>query len=90
MRFHGTNVGSCEVITSGKRILLNSAYPTPSTLEHLPDLEEALAHLWYQDPIVLGELNAKISLYQNPRSKKVAGILMEFGLMDLFYQFRKR
>ena len=54
--------------------------PPPSTLDNLSDLVEALAHLWYQNPIVLGDLNANIQAH-NPRSQQVAEMLMEFGLV---------
>ena len=43
MRFHGKNVVGCKVISGGNRTPLVGAYPPPpSTLEHLPDMEEAL------------------------------------------------
>ena len=58
-RFHGPNVAICEVVTS-KRTQLIGAYLPPSTLEHLPDLAEALTHFRDQDPIVLWEPNADI------------------------------
>ena len=61
MRFHGMNVVSCKVVTSRKRTLLIGAYPPPpypSTLEHFPDLDEALTRFCYQYPIVLGDINA--------------------------------
>ena len=45
-QFHGTNVVSCEVITDGKRTPIIGAYLPPSTLDHLPDLEEALSCFW--------------------------------------------
>ena len=41
-RFHGPNVMSCEVVSGGKRTLFVGAYLPLSTLQHLPDLEEAL------------------------------------------------
>ena len=40
--FHGPNVVSCKVIGSGKRTLIIGSYLPPSTLYHLPYLEEAL------------------------------------------------
>ena len=44
MRFHGTNVVSCEIFTGHTRTPIVGAYLPPSTLEHLPDLYEALQH----------------------------------------------
>ena len=58
-RFCRPNVVSCEVITD-KWNLLIEAYLSPYTLDHLPYLAEALAHFQYQEPIVLGDLNANV------------------------------
>ena len=65
-RFHGPIMVICEVITN-KKTPLTGTYLPPSTLEHLTDLEEALAHFQNQEPIVLGDLNTNIQS-QNPRS----------------------
>ena len=89
-RFHVPNVVICKDVSDGKRTLLASAYLPLSTLEHLPDLEEALTCFQYQYPIVLGGFNDDILQAQNPHSQHVADILMEFGLVDLFHHFRKR
>ena len=86
--FHGLNVVTCDVITSGKWNILIGAYLPSSTLEHLPDLEEALARFRDQGPIVLGDLKADISQYQNPYIQEVADLLMEFGMLDLHHHFR--
>ena len=71
----------CRVVT-GKQTLLIGAYPPTSTLEHLPDLAEALTHFRDQNIIVLGDLNTDTQSY-NPLSQQVAELLMEFGLVDL-------
>ena len=63
------------------------AYLPPSTLDNLPDLEENLARIWDQYPIVLGYLDAIIGQYQNPHIQQVADLLMEFGLVDLLHHF---
>ena len=76
-RFHGPNVAICEVVTS-KRTQLIGAHPPLSTLEHLPDLAEALTKFYHQNPILLGDLNA-----HNSFSHQAIDMLMEFGLMDL-------
>ena len=60
MCFRRTNVVSCEVDFCVKRTPLVGAYLPPSTLENIPDLEEALPHFRYLDPIVLGDLNVNI------------------------------
>ena len=59
--------------------------PPPSTLEHFPDIEEALARFWDQDPIVLGYLKSNIGKYQNPHSQQVADTLMGIELVDLLW-----
>ena len=42
MHYHGTNVVSCKIVTGLTRTLIVGAYLPPSTLEQLPELEEAL------------------------------------------------
>ena len=87
-RFHGPNVGYCEVISGGKQNSLIGVYPPPrATLDKLPDLEEALEGIWDQYPIVLGGLNEDIGQSQSPCSQYVADILMEFGLVELLCHF---
>ena len=82
-RFHGTNVVSYEVVSTGKRTPLVGSYAPPSTLEHLPDIEEDLSRFRYQYPIVLGDLNTYIGQAQNPRSQQFADMLMDFSLVEL-------
>ena len=89
-RFRRLDVVRCEMITNSKRTPTIGDYLLPSALEHLPDVEEALAHLWDQDPIKLGNLNADICQSQNPRSQQVAHLLMEFGLVHLLHHFQQR
>ena len=81
-----------EVITdtNGKNTLIIGAYLQPSTLKHLTDLEEALIRFRDHNPIVLGDLSADIGQAQNPRSQQVAGLLMEFRMMDLLLCLRQR
>ena len=45
----------CDIITGLTRTPLVGAYLPLLTLEHLPDLDEALKR--FRDPIVLGDLN---------------------------------
>ena len=59
-RFHGTNVVSYNIVTGKKGNPVIGAYLPPSTLDNLPDLEENLARIWDQYPIVLGYLDAII------------------------------
>ena len=76
-----------EGVTDRKRTPTISAYLLTSTVEHLPELGEALTHLRHQYPIVLGDLRANIDQSQNPRKQQVADLLMEFVLMDLLHHF---
>ena len=54
---------SCKIVTGTNRkwTLIISAYLTPSTLEHLMELEEDLECFRDHDPIVLWDLSAIIS-----------------------------
>ena len=88
-RYNEPNVVSCEVVEIGKWTPLIGVYLPTYTLEHLPDLEEALTHFRNQEPIVLGELNANIGQSQNPRSQQIADMLVKFGLVDLRHHFHQ-
>ena len=66
----------CEVVSGRKCTLLIGAYLPPSTLVHLPGLEEALTRFRYQDHIVLGDLNANIGQFQNPLSHNVSNMMI--------------
>ena len=83
--FHWPNVGSFKVISDVKRTPLVGECLPPSTLEHLPDLEEDLARFRDQYPIVIGDLNTDIG--QNPCSQQVTGLLMELVLVDIIRHF---
>ena len=80
---------SCEVVTDRKLTPLIGAYLPPSTLNHLPDLEEGPTRFRDQDTILLGDLNAGIVQAHNLRIQQVADLLMESGLMDLIHHFRQ-
>ena len=54
-RFQSPNMVSYEVATNIKRTLIISAYLPPSTLEHSPELQEALTRLRDQATILLGD-----------------------------------
>ena len=62
----------------------------PFTLEHLPNLEEALSCFQYHYTLVLGYINADIGHSQKPRSQQVADMLMYFGPLDLLRHFHQR
>ena len=54
-RYHGPNVVSYELVTRLIRTPLIGTYLPLSTIDHLPDMEEALKLC--KDSIVLGDLN---------------------------------
>ena len=54
-RFHGPNVVSCKIVTGRTKTPVVGAYLPPSTLEHLPDVEE-LQQLKGLNPIAPGIL----------------------------------
>ena len=60
MRFRGTNVVSCELVSGDQQKPPFGAYLSPSTLDHLPDLEEVLNRFLGRFHIVLGDINAYI------------------------------
>ena len=86
-RFHGPNVVSCEIVSGNQLTPLIGSYLPPSTLDHLPHLEEALNPFPDRDPIILGGLNADIIRLRNPREQQVAYFLAYFGLVCLLAHF---
>ena len=70
-RYHGPNVVRCENVTGLTQTLLVGVYLPPSTLEHLPDLDEALQR--FRDPIFLGYLN--VDLGKNEELAETARVL---------------
>ena len=74
---------SCGVV-GVKQTPLIGTYLHPSTLEHIPYLEEYLTRFRDQDPILLGDPNINIQ-DQNPLSQKFTDLLMKFGMVDLLH-----
>ena len=83
--YHGPNVVSCEIITGITRTPLVDAYLPPLTLEHLPDLEEALQY--FRDPIVLVDLNMYLDEARIPWSQQVKDLLTEYIIIYLVRHF---
>ena len=79
-----------EIFSSYHRTPLIGAYLPPSTLAHLPNLEEALKCFPEMDPVFLGDLNADIVRLNNPRDKQFADLLASLGLVDLMGHFHQR
>ena len=90
MRFHGTSVVSCILVAGNQLMPLIGAYLPPSTLDLLPDLEEALNLLPGREPIILGYINVGIRRLSNPRDQQVENLLVYFRLVDLLAHFRQR
>ena len=90
MRFHGTNMVSCKLISGNQQTPIIGEYLPLPTLYHLPDLEEAQNRFQARDPVVLGYLKADISRLRNPRNQQVAYFLESFGLVDLLDHFQQR
>ena len=78
---------SCEVITKIQHTPIIGTYLPPSTLENLPDLEEALTCFRYRYPIVIGDLISDIGKPQNSCIQQFTDLLTDFGLMDLVHHF---
>ena len=81
---------SCNIISGNHIMPLIGVYLTPSTLDHLPYLEESLNCFLVRDPVVLGDLNTNIGHLRNPRDQQVSVFLAYFGLVDLLGHFRQR
>ena len=68
---------------------LIGAYMPLSTLDHLPDLEEALNRFPGSDPVFLWDLNPDIFRLNNPQDLQVDDFLASFGLVDLLGHFQQ-
>ena len=65
-------------------------YLPPYTIDHLPDLEEALNHFPGSYYIIVGGFKTNTGRLQNPQSQQVAYLMASFGLFGLLGHFRKR
>ena len=81
MHYRGPNMVNCEIITGLTRTPLVGVYLPPSTLEHLPDLEEAIQR--FRCPIFLGGLNVDLDEARSSRIQHVLDLLSNYGLIDL-------
>ena len=78
---------SCQLILGLIRTPLVGGYLLSSTIEHLPDLEEALKR--FKDPILHGDLNMDLYMARIRCIQQVADLLAEYGLIDLVYQLHQ-
>ena len=90
MRFHGPNVVRCKIVTKHTRTPLLRVYLTPSALEHLPEIEEAIHQFEGRDPIFLVDLNVDLDNARSSQSQRVADILTEYVIIDLVRHFKQR
>ena len=87
MRYHRTNMVSCEIVTKLTWTPIVGAYLPPLTLEHLPYLEEALK--CFREPIVLGDLYVDLKETRSLLIQHVSNLLAKYGLIDLVRHFRQ-
>ena len=90
MRFHGPNVVRCKIVTKHTRTPLLRVYLTPSALEHLPEIEEAIHQFEGRDPIFLVDLNVDLDNAPSSRRQRMAYLLTEYNLIGLIHNFRQR
>ena len=87
-RFHGPNMVSCKIVSGNQITPLIGAYIPPSTMYHLPDLEESLDRFLRRDPIIMGYMNADIFCLWNSCDQQVSDFLASLELMDFLGHFR--
>ena len=90
MRFHGSNVVSCEIVFGAHQTSLIRAHLNLYIIYHLPYLEEALNHFPGREPIVMEYLNEYTGSLQNPWNEYMADFLVSFRLVDLLGHFRQQ
>ena len=88
MRFHRPNMVSCKIFTGHTRNPLVGAYLHPSTMKHLPDVEEALQKFMGLYHVILGDLNVDLDDARSFLIQHVADLLMEFSLLLLLLLVR--
>jgi exonuclease III len=72
-RFHGPNVLSCIINSGDKRMPLIGAYLPASSLDSLPDFEEALNRFnGFTNIVVAGDFNADIHDLTKPRNQTIS------------------
>ena len=89
MRFHGPNMAICKIVSSDQPVPIIGAYLPPSTLDNLPDSEEAMYQFLDRDPVLLGNLNTYIRCLRKLWDQQVAHFLVSFGMVDLLNHFRQ-
>ena len=77
----------CKIVIGLTWTLLVGAYLSPSMLEHLPGLEEAIQQ--FRDPIVLVYLNLYLDEARILLIQSVLGLHAKYVLIDLVRHFRQ-
>ena len=72
---------SCDIVTGLTHTPLIRVYLTPSTMEHLPDLEEALQR--FRGTISIGGLNVELDKARSLWIQRVLVLLADYGCIDL-------
>ena len=80
---HGTNVVSCKIVSGLQLTPLIGVYPPLTTLNHLPDLDEAVNIFPGRYPTIMGDLNADASQMKSSLNHQVADFLDSFEMVDL-------
>ena len=89
MHFRWPNLVSFKVIRGMYWTPIIVAYLPPSTLDHLPDIDESFECFRVQDPILMEDLNEDLDEARNLCSQLVTNILTAFGLINLMHHFRQ-
>ena len=87
-RYHGPNMIRCKLVIGLTRTPLFGIYLPLSTLEQLPDLEDALKR--FKDPIAFGDLNVDLDVAMILRIQQVVELLADHSLLKLVRHFRQR
>ena len=77
----------CKLVAVDQQTPIIGAYLSPLTLCHLPYLEELLNCFMGRHFVVLGDPNADISRFINPRDQQVTDLLASFSMVDLLDRF---
>ena len=56
---------SCEVVRGMSQTPIIGAYLSPTTMAHLPNIEEVLERFRVQDPILMGDINVDLDEARN-------------------------
>ena len=87
MRFHWPNGVNCKNVSGNQRTPLIGLFLPPSTMVHIPDLEDVLNSFLGREYVILVGLNAEIVCLNNSHDQQVPDLLVFFGFLDLLVHF---